>query len=118
MRVLIVDDNEVWANLAASVLRPVVTRVRIAGTMEEAMRTIRLPNGFDVVLLDLELPDSQAAETVKKVQQIAETGRKVVIVTGAHITAQMEAGARAAGASGCIYKGDLDMAHLLQVATT
>jgi len=108
VNVLIVDDHPQWAVIAAAILRPVTSRIQFASTWKEALEKIKKPNGFDVVMLDLGLPDSPAADTVERVNMIKSTGRKVVLTTGAwppdsKITPEQ------CDVDGIIYKGDVDM---------
>lgn len=116
MNVLIVDDSVPWAELCAVLLRKVANKVRIAHTFEEAQATIKLPNGFDVVMLDLDLPDSPPAFTIERIDSIRGSGRKVVVMTGQDVTDSMRANMRAHGALDCIYKGATDMADQLRAA--
>lgn len=108
MNVLIIDDDTPWAQLAAVMLRKVADRIKIAGTWAEAMLTIVKPNGYDVVLVDLNLPDSPAEKTLMQIELINASGRKVVMMTGAPVSEFMRGAAQAHGALDCLYKGSLD----------
>lgn len=116
MNVLIVDDDVRWSNIAAAMLRPVADRVRMAETFLQAKTEIAKPNGFDVVLLDLTLPDSAAADTVKHIPDINKTGRKVVVVTGQPVNGELRDAVKACGAMDCLYKGSLNLADELRAA--
>lgn len=116
MNVLIVDDSAPWAELCAVLLRKVADKVRIAHTFAEAQATIKLPNGFDVVMLDLDLPDSPPNFTIERIEAIRGTGRKVVVMTGQDVTEDLRARMKAHGAMGCLYKGSLGIAEELQAA--
>lgn len=112
LNVLIVDDHPYWAHIAAAILRPVTSRIQFAVTWAEALAKIDKKNGFDVVILDLGLPDSMAEETLERIKIIKKSGRKVVLATGAWppgaaITPEN------CDADGVIYKGDVDMAQKL-----
>lgn len=112
MNVLIVDDHPHWAYIAAAILRPVTSKIQFAVTWAEAMGKIDKKNGFDVVMLDLGLPDSMPEETLERINIIKKSGRKVVLMTGAWppgtgITPEN------CNADGVIYKGDVDMAKKL-----
>jgi len=110
--VLIVDDHPQWQCIAAAILKPVTARIQFAATWAEALLKINRPNGFDVVMLDLGLPDSPAVNTLEKVEIIKKSGRKVVLMTGswppgAAITPETSK------ADGILYKGDVQMAEKL-----
>lgn len=112
MNVLIVDDDGCWAALCSVLLRPVTTRVRVADTYAGAQKTLARPNGFDVVVLDLDLPDSPPDFTLRRIRSISDSGRKVVVVSGRPIE-EIAFSAKAAGAVGCLYKGDMLFAEKL-----
>lgn len=114
MNVLIVDDDVPWSNIAAAMLRPVTGNVRMAETFKDAKRQIDKPNGFDVVLLDLTLPDSLPAQTVERIPEINATGRKVVVVTGQPVDERLREAVKACGALDCLYKGSTSLALDLQ----
>jgi DNA-binding NtrC family response regulator len=114
MNVLIVDDDVPWSNIAAAMLRPVTGNVRMAETFRDAKRQIDKPNGFDVVLLDLTLPDSAAAQTIEHIPDINATGRKVVVVTGQPVNEALREAVKACGALDCLYKGSVNLAEELQ----
>lgn len=112
VNVLIVDDHPQWAYIAAAILRTVTSKIQFAETWAEALTKIEKPNGFDVVMLDLGLPDSPAQNTLERINIIKKSGRKVVLTTGAWppdtaITPEN------CDADGVIYKGDVDMAEKL-----
>lgn len=72
-RVLLVEDNEGDARLLAELLSETKEPFTIAhrvGTLAEAMAAIE-KGGFDLVLLDLTLPDSTGFETFEKIHERA-----------------------------------------------
>jgi DNA-binding NtrC family response regulator len=114
MNVLIVDDDAPWSNIAAAMLRGVAGKIRMAESYRDAKVQIDKPNGFDVVLLDLTLPDSMPAQTVDRIPEINATGRKVVIVTGQPVTEALREAVKKCGALDCLYKGSVSLAEDLQ----
>lgn len=116
MNVLIIDDDAPWANLAAVMLRKVASKIRVAGTWKDALDTIAKPNGYDVVMVDLNLPDSGAETTLRRVAEIKCTGRKVVLMTGADVTEYMKDIAIQFGAEDLLYKGALDFPDKVRAA--
>lgn len=116
MNVLIVDDSAPWAELCAVLLRKVANKVRIAPTYADALTTLDKPNGYDVVMLDLDLPDSPPAFTIGRIDSIRGSGRKVVVMTGQDVTDSMREEMKSHGALGCIYKGATNLADQLRAA--
>jgi len=113
VNVLIIEDFAPEAFIFAALLKRVARRVEIAHTMAEAWEWLKRKNGFDVVVLDLALPDSTRQMSLDSIREIRGTGRKVVVLTG-HVDADTEATAIACGADACFYKGNPDLASCLQ----
>lgn len=112
MNVLIVDDDEAMGLLLGATLRALAKRIEIAASFREGKEWLKkVP--FNLVLLDIGLPDSPAWATVTRVSEMRETGAKVVIVTGfwppnSIVTPETS------GADDVIYKGDLGMLNKLK----
>jgi len=83
IRVLQVDDDEIDLRLAKRALSKSTQskfNVDTAGTMADAISKIKAGR-YDVVLLDLGLPDSTGIDTVKKVCQV-NPNIPIVVLTG------------------------------------
>ncbi|MFH1372156.1 MAG: PAS domain S-box protein [Planctomycetota bacterium] len=84
IRVLQVDDDEIDIRLAKRALtkstRSAKFTVESAGTLAEAIEHLRC-RLYDIVLLDLGLPDSSGIETVQKVIQV-NPNVPIVVLTG------------------------------------
>ncbi len=77
MRVLVVEDDPEYAELLATRFRS-VAQVDIVHTIAEAMKCIKC--GFDVITLDLALPDSTTEETIKRIGEIKMSSQALLIV--------------------------------------
>lgn len=112
MNVLIVDDDARMALLIAATLRALADKIEVAATFEEAKEWIRR-HVFQLVLLDIGLPDSPAFHTISRVSEMREGGAKVVIITGCWPPgATLDP--NSTGADAVIYKGDMDMLDKLK----
>jgi two-component system sensor histidine kinase/response regulator len=83
MRILLVEDNPGDARLIRAYLSEAGTaafELAQVDRLAEAVRRVGEAD-FDVVLLDLSLPDASGLETVKRMQQAAAT-RPIVVLTG------------------------------------
>lgn len=118
MNVLIVDDDPRWSDLCSVMIRDVTKRVKVAETYQQAQITLKLPNGIDVVLLDLDLPDSPPSSTLDHIRDILDTGRKVFVVTGQDVNPELREQAKAKGAIDCFYKGDINLADKMLALCT
>lgn len=116
MNVLVIDDYAPWSELCAVLLRKVANRIKLARTYSDALVTLNKPNGYDVVMLDLDLPDSPPECTISRIDSIRGSGRKVVIMTGAEVTDAMRERMKCAGATECLYKGNPNFADQLKAA--
>lgn len=112
MNVLVVDDDPTMALLIAATLRALAKRIEVTSTFAEAKLWLKRV-GFDVVLLDIGLPDSFAEDTITRVSEMKETGSKVVIVCGAWPPSP-KVSPEQSGADAVIYKGDANMLEKLQ----
>ncbi|MBZ0113027.1 MAG: response regulator, partial [Thermoanaerobaculia bacterium] len=65
---LLVDDNEVLADAAATFLSSLGYRVRLAKTLSEA-RSLAAENPFDLVICDVQLPDGSGADLLSELRQ-------------------------------------------------
>ena len=77
--VLIVDDNVEFQSSVADLAALANCAVSRAGTLREARRIIR-DHRFDLVILDLDLPDGSGLELLEEID-LATLG-EVAIVTG------------------------------------
>ncbi len=84
VNVLIVDDDELDKRLVKLVLARAANLIRFsvesAQSITEALEKL-VKNSFDIILLDLNLPDSKGTETVQKIFGIAP-GVPIVVLTG------------------------------------
>jgi two-component system, NarL family, invasion response regulator UvrY len=103
-RILVVDDSEQVRRSVLAVLAAAVTDLAVgeAGSAGEALaRIARDP--WDVVLLDLSLPDRSGLETLRDIRRLRPA--LPVLVMSFHAEAEYAAAARAAGAAGYVSKG-------------
>lgn len=112
MNVLLIEDYEPLAHVIAAMLRPIAKKVKVTETLSAARTELEKPNGFDVVFLDINLPDSNAQRLAEIVRAIKRTGRKVVMMTGSHL--DMDEFAKHCGADACFYKWDVDFTDKLK----
>jgi len=114
IRVLIVEDNPGDLVLARKMLDSIEAAefsLVHASTLSAALSELKQP--FDLVLLDLNLPDSQELETLRRVRREASTV-PILVLTG---IADREKGVAALseGAQDYLVKGKVD-SHLLEKA--
>jgi DNA-binding response OmpR family regulator len=115
-RVLVVEDERQIAHVIAAVVAKEADQVVIADTLRSAWWEIS-QRAFDLVLLDLHLPDSSIGNSVMAIRSFLEAGvHRVVIVTGAKVDDDFTAFAMEAGASGVICKGVTGLADALHNA--
>ncbi|MHB2018399.1 MAG: response regulator [Candidatus Xenobia bacterium] len=77
MRILLVEDDPASRRLVLAVLEPIGYRVTATGSLAEARQALTR-YVFDLVLLDLELPDGSGMELA---HDIYHTGCPILIVT-------------------------------------
>ena len=78
-QVLVVEDNAVNQKVALGQLRMLGLEGRVASSGAEAMAALR-GGGYDLVLLDCQMPDLDGYEVAKEIRRIEEGGRRIPIV--------------------------------------
>lgn len=78
--VLVVEDEEMIQELFRATLKRAGYRVDTAGTLAE-LREIISTRSYDVVLLDLQLPDGRSDEVIEELLQ-RDPATQIIIVTG------------------------------------
>lgn len=82
-RILIVDDDPLWAELVSTILAMHGCLPIIAGTIASAFVILREQPVY-VTLLDLKLPDSDTLSTLEHIRILKGFGAgRVIIITGA-----------------------------------
>jgi two-component system cell cycle sensor histidine kinase/response regulator CckA len=102
VHVLLVEDSPTDAMLTETFLPPARFQVRHASRLSEALQLLG-PNGFNVVLLDLGLPDSQGLETLRALRA-RQPFIAIVVLTG-HDDEELAIEALQNGAQDYLVKG-------------
>ncbi|MBI5725013.1 MAG: response regulator [Planctomycetes bacterium] len=107
--VLLIEDNQAYAKMLSAGLAKVGTipvRLTHASSLKEGLE--RLVSGqFDLILLDLNLPDSAGIETLIRLQSVT-VGVPVVVLTGTE-DASVAGQAMNSGAQDYLVKGHSDL---------
>jgi DNA-binding NarL/FixJ family response regulator len=77
-RMMIVEDHSAFAQALGLVLGE-GTRISLARTLEEGKAMIRTGEPFDVVVLDLSLPDGEGTELIPEIRNRYPRTRVVVL---------------------------------------
>ncbi len=84
IRILQVDDDEIDVRLAKRALakctRPIKFDIESAGNLSQAIENLK-EKEYDIILLDLGLPDSNGIETVQRVTEV-NPNIPIVVLTG------------------------------------
>jgi DNA-binding response OmpR family regulator len=80
-RILLVEDEKDLAQLVCEILNTLPARVTVAKNGREAIRLIESDQTFDLVLLDLVLPQFSGLEVLRRLRSISST-TKVILSTG------------------------------------
>jgi two-component system KDP operon response regulator KdpE len=95
-RILLVEDNELNRSLVRAILsRTAEPRLRSAdlveaGTIEQARAVLAGPDGFDVILLDVHLPDGSGLDIARDLADLP-TRPAVVALTAAAMAREQSA---------------------------
>jgi len=80
-RILAVDDSAAIRSYLRTILTPQCAGVDVAGTGQEGLGMCSGDGGYDLILLDLILPDMNGIDVLKRIRQ-ADEEIAVVILTG------------------------------------
>jgi len=85
IRILVVEDNPINQTIAARLLEKQGYQVEVAGSGREAVEKFR-HNGFQAVLMDVQMPDMDGFEATAAIREIEKAGgrRVPVIAMTAH----------------------------------
>jgi predicted Zn finger-like uncharacterized protein len=102
--VLVVDDARFFRDILTELLAPLAVELVSVGTAADALRELRR-RPFQLVLVDLNLPDMSGQELMRKIRSDHALGRlKVLAMSGAYRRADCEADALASGADAFLNK--------------
>lgn len=102
MRLLLIDDHPLFVDGFATMITAARPGWTFAAAHSSRDGCARLSEGFDLVLVDLELPDRDGFETIAAIAAIDPLLPRIVISGRVDAASRMRA--RAAGASGFIVK--------------
>lgn len=103
LKVLIVDDNDVNVTLLKHVLETKGFSPDVAVNGKDAVDQVSV-KGFDIVLMDLQMPVMDGYEAIRLIRENAEITQPRIVVVTAYIAEENREMARAAGANGFISK--------------
>lgn len=109
LNLLLVEDNDGDVRIIRELLKEqsiMVFKITIAGSLAEALAYLSKAN-FDIILLDLGLPDSQGYETFSKLIKYYPKANAIIILTGLNDT-EIGLNAMYDGAQDYIIKGNID----------
>ncbi len=113
MKFLVIEDNLLDVELLKAVLVKGGTDFELvhACTLQEGINFAK-GSTYDAVLLDLGLPDAWGVRAIRKFRA-AEPCLPLLVLSGV-VTPERRAEAIAAGANGCLMKGEFECKELLQ----
>ena len=115
LRVLVVDDHPINRKVVRTILMPLGCEIVEAEGGRAALRSLKAA-AFDVVLMDINMPDLDGLETARLVRADPTLRGMPIIALTADVTADRTACAKAAGMAACVAK-PIDAVHLLSAMT-
>jgi CheY-like chemotaxis protein len=94
LRILLAEDNPINQKLAVTLLAKAGYRVRVADTGRQAVEALRDGEKFDLILMDMQMPDMDGLEATRQIRgDEAANGRRrlpIVALTGNAYAADRE----------------------------
>jgi two-component system sensor histidine kinase/response regulator len=84
MRALVVDDNTINQVVACEMLRALGADVEAAGSGEEALACLQRSKPFDLIFMDVQMPEMDGYEATRRVRAMGEAGRLPIIAMTAN----------------------------------
>jgi two-component system sensor histidine kinase/response regulator len=106
LRVLLAEDNEINQQIAVELLEGVGATVEVANDGLEAVRKLLNPEtpNFDVVLMDIQMPEMDGYQATKKIRSDPRFERFPIIAMTAHATLEERQKCLDAGMDGHVSK--------------
>jgi signal transduction histidine kinase/DNA-binding NarL/FixJ family response regulator len=96
-RILVVEDNDFNQQVVAELLHAVGAQVTLASNGREALERLSRERPFDIVLMDVQMPEMDGHETTRLIRQTAELKDLVVIAMTANATTEERENCAASG---------------------
>jgi CheY-like chemotaxis protein len=113
-KILIVDDDEVVANIYQSKLQSERFKVEVARSGEQALQSLA-KEPVDLVILDFSLPGMNGAEILKTIRsQFGAQALPVIVFTNFYLPEVVQA-ASEAGATRCLRKSDYTPHRMVEI---
>jgi signal transduction histidine kinase/ActR/RegA family two-component response regulator len=103
LRVLVVDDNRVNLVVAQAMLKKLGHSAVLASSGAEALQIISTSK-FDLILMDVEMPDMDGTETTRRVRKLGEMEQLPIIAVTAHALPEYREHCQSAGMTGFMTK--------------
>ena len=79
--ILIVDDNALNIKVAERTLQAMGYNTKSANSGHDAINKVKIDNSFDLILMDIMMPEMDGVECLKKLRKIPDFNIKVVALT-------------------------------------
>jgi len=112
VRLLLVEDNELNRYVAESILHSEGAIVTLAAGGLEGLEKIRSPHIFDLVLMDVQMPDIDGLEATRRIRLDRAYDNLPIVAMTANVAASDRAACTAAGMNGHIAK-PIDVGELV-----
>jgi signal transduction histidine kinase/CheY-like chemotaxis protein/HAMP domain-containing protein len=115
-RILLTEDNEINQQIAIELLENAGAAVTVANNGREAVDLLSKDTSFDVVLMDLQMPEMDGYQATKKIRSESRFATLPIVAMTAHATMEERQRCLAAGMNDHIAK-PIDPVGLLETVT-
>ncbi|MFA6294109.1 MAG: response regulator, partial [Victivallales bacterium] len=116
-RILLAEDNEINQQIALELLEGVGARMTVANNGREALEKLcQEPTGYDLVLMDLQMPEMDGYQATAKIRSDARFANLPIIAMTAHATNEEKQRCLASGMNDHVSK-PIDPAALFETVS-
>jgi CheY-like chemotaxis protein len=79
MKILLVDDDELFRGLASKALEKAQHQITVASNGDEAIKAVQNGDEFDLVITDMFMPNKDGMEVIRQIKALRPSVKLIVV---------------------------------------